>query len=205
VEANHNQSTSEMKNFSVAFGVALLALIAAVGAQNPCQNIRTRSQWGARAATTANLPIQPAAFFVVHHTAGALCTTQAECDAQMRGIQNFHMNSNGWADIGYNFCVGNTGQIYEGRGFGRQGAHSPSYNNQSIGFCFIGTFGNMLPTIQALTNAQAFVQCARDMGRLRSDYWVITHRQDIATSCPGDSLNNHVRGWARWNSAPRPL
>lgn len=58
--------------------------------------------------------------FAVHHTAGARCTTQAACDTQMRNIQNFHMNTNGWADIGYNFCIGDPGQVYEGRGYGRQ-------------------------------------------------------------------------------------
>lgn len=34
------------------------------------------------------------------------------------------MNTNGWADIGYNFCIGDPGQVYEGRGYGRHGAHA---------------------------------------------------------------------------------
>lgn len=25
----------------------------------------------------------------------------------------------GWADIGYNFCIGDNAQVYEGRGWGR--------------------------------------------------------------------------------------
>lgn len=65
-----------------------------------CPRIVTRAQWGARAASTAQLPIRPAPFAVIHHTAGAACATEAACATQMRNIQNFHMNTNGWADIG---------------------------------------------------------------------------------------------------------
>jgi peptidoglycan recognition protein len=140
--------------------VTLLVAALAIGANaqtGPCANVRTRSQWGARAANTAVLPTQPPTHFVVHHTAGARCTTQALCDAQMRNIQNFHMNSNGWADIGYNFCIGDNAQVYEGRGWNRQGAHSPSFNSRSIGFCFFGDFTSVLPPAAARSTAQAFV------------------------------------------------
>ena len=33
----------------------------------------------------------------------------------MKGIQNYHMDSRGWSDIGYNFLVGEDGRIYEVR------------------------------------------------------------------------------------------
>lgn len=50
------------------------------------------------------------------------------------------MDHNGWDDIGYNFLVGDDGNIYEGRGWGIKGAHSPKYNANSLGICFIGNF-----------------------------------------------------------------
>jgi N-acetylmuramoyl-L-alanine amidase len=50
------------------------------------------------------------------------------------------MNNNGWADIGYNFVVGEDGNIYEGRGWNAKGAHAPAYNGRSIGICIIGDF-----------------------------------------------------------------
>ena len=37
----------------------------------------------------------------VHHSEGSYCDTQATCSAVVRGIQNFHMDGNGWDDIGY--------------------------------------------------------------------------------------------------------
>jgi peptidoglycan recognition protein len=182
--------------------VTLLVAALAIGANaqtGPCAAVRTRSQWGARAANTAVLPTQPPTHFVVHHTAGNRCSTQAACDAEMRGIQNFHMNSNGWADIGYNFCIGDTAVVYEGRGWNRQGAHSPSFNSRSIGFCFMGNFMSVLPPVAARNTAQAFIICARDWGRLTTTYRLMGHRQDNPTSCPGDALFNEIRNWPRWS------
>lgn len=50
------------------------------------------------------------------------------------------MNTNKWSDIGYNFVVGEDGNVYEGRGWDKIGAHAPSYNSKSIGICMIGNF-----------------------------------------------------------------
>lgn len=36
--------------------------------------------------------------------------------------------------------IGGDGQIYEGRGFGIQGAHVPKYNSKSLGICLIGNY-----------------------------------------------------------------
>lgn len=50
------------------------------------------------------------------------------------------MNNNGWDDIGYNFIIGEDGNVYEGRGWKYLGTHAPAYNGQSIGICVIGDF-----------------------------------------------------------------
>lgn len=184
--------------------VALFVVALALGSNaqtGPCSNIRTRAAWNARSSNTAWLATQPPNAFVVHHTFMARCTTQAACDAEMRTIQNLHMNSNGWADIGYNFCIGDTNVIYEARGWNRAGAHSPSFNSRSIGFCFMGDFTNVLPPANVINTAQAFVICSRDWGRLTTTYRLLGHRQDTAvnTACPGNALFNNVRTWPRWS------
>lgn len=38
----------------------------------------------------------------------------------------------------YNFLVGGDGLIYEGRGWGKKGAHTFGFNSQSVGIAFIG-------------------------------------------------------------------
>jgi N-acetylmuramoyl-L-alanine amidase len=182
----------------------VLAFAALASAQTPCDNIRTRSQWGSRSTSLTWMPSQPPSGFAVHHTFGARCTTQAACDTQMRSIQNFHMNSNGWADIGYNFCVGDPGQIYEGRGFGRQGAHAPGFNARALGHCFFGDHTSVLPTAIALSNTRAFIDCTRARGWLTSGHWVSTHRGDRQsnTACPGNALQNNVATWPRFVANP---
>jgi N-acetylmuramoyl-L-alanine amidase len=68
------------------------------------------------------------------------CTTVTECAAIVRSYQNYHIDLNGWNDIGYNFLVGEDGNVYEGRGWAAVGAHAPTYNTRSIGICIIGDF-----------------------------------------------------------------
>jgi N-acetylmuramoyl-L-alanine amidase len=43
-------------------------------------------------------------------------------------------------DIGYHFLVGENGKVYEGRGWDRQGAHSPGWNNDAYGNNFYPLF-----------------------------------------------------------------
>ena len=180
----------------------VLAVCAIVSVNGQCPTIVSRSGWGARPANSGILPTRPAPWVVIHHTASAACTTQAACSIQMRSIQNSHINTNGWADIGYNFLVGGDGLVYEGRGWGRQGAHSPGYNSRSVGISFIGTFTTELPVLAARNNAQALIRCGVNMGNISSAYWLIGHRQDIATECPGTSLFNEIRTWAQFNANP---
>lgn len=42
--------------------------------------------------------------------------------------------------ICFRFLVGGDGNVYEGRGWNKTGAHSPGYNDISIGICLIGNF-----------------------------------------------------------------
>ncbi len=81
---------------------------------------------------------------VVHHTASTNSYTAAQSAALMRGFQAYHVKSNGWDDIGYNFLVDRYGQVFEGRygGIDRNvvGAHAQGFNTGTVGVAVIGTF-----------------------------------------------------------------
>ncbi len=108
--------------------------------------------WGADESIRRGPPSYAAdvRFAIVHHTAGRNDYTRAEAPAIVRGIQLFHVQGNGWNDIGYNFLVDRFGTIYEGRfgGVDRNviGAHALGFNTGSVGIALLGTYGNTKPS-----------------------------------------------------------
>jgi hypothetical protein len=126
-------------------GIAGVAtLFTASGASQPA--MITRSDWGAdrycppRARSEAG---EVKAVFV-HHTATTTSYSPSQGASIVRGICRYHVESNGWDDIGYNFLVDKYGQIYEGRNGGVRranvGAQAQGWNAQSTGIANIGTF-----------------------------------------------------------------
>jgi hypothetical protein len=83
-------------------------------------------------------------YAVVHHTASTNSYTAAQSAALVRGFQAYHVRSNGWDDIGYNFLVDRYGQVFEGRYGGIErnvvGAHAQGFNTGSTGVAVIGNF-----------------------------------------------------------------
>lgn len=85
-------------------------------------------------------------FAVIHHTAGTNAYSPAQAAAIVRGIEVYHVEGNGWNDIGYDFLVDRYGRIYEGRygGIDRPviGAHALGFNVGSVGIAVIGDFNS---------------------------------------------------------------
>uniref|UniRef100_A0A1V1FYX0 Peptidoglycan-recognition protein n=1 Tax=Reticulitermes speratus TaxID=60591 RepID=A0A1V1FYX0_9NEOP len=168
-----------------------------------CPTIISRSQWGARPpkGTPTKLPSPPVPYAVIHHGgSNAYCSTQTSCAAIVRSYQNHHIDTNGWNDIGYNFVVGEDGNVYEGRGWDNFGAHEPAYNSRSIGICIIGDFTARLPNQAALNAVRQLIQCGVEKNKIRSNYSLKGHRQGGSTSCPGNRLYQELTTWPRWTS-----
>ncbi len=115
-----------------------------------------RAGWGAdesirRAPPRYATSVQ---YALVHHTAGTNNYTAAESPAIVRGIEVYHVQGNGWNDIGYNFLVDKYGQIFEGRYGGIDknviGAHAEGFNTGSTGVALLGTYTNAPPPSAAL-------------------------------------------------------
>ena len=54
-------------------------------------------------------------------------------------IRDWHVNGNGWDDIGYHFVITRSGSIERGRPTTKPGAHCRGHNHDSIGICLVGT------------------------------------------------------------------
>jgi len=111
-----------------------------------------RLSWGADESIRRAPPLfaDRIRFSVVHHTAGQNDYSRAQAAAIVKGIQLYHVQGNGWNDIGYNFLVDRFGTIYEGRFGGAErnviGAHAQGFNTGSVGVALLGSYGSTAPT-----------------------------------------------------------
>ncbi|KAK2176396.1 hypothetical protein NP493_664g02058 [Ridgeia piscesae] len=161
----------------------------------------SRSDWGARAPNpgVASMRSTPRNV-IIHHSATRGCTDKSSCSALVRSFQRYHMDNNGWSDIGYNFVVGEDGNIYEGRGWGKVGAHARGHNSNSIGICVIGNFEHRTPNGAALSAAQSVINTGVRLGKISPSYRLRGHRDVGSTTCPGRRLYASIRRWSHYRA-----
>ncbi|MDQ8704201.1 FG-GAP-like repeat-containing protein [Streptomyces sp. LHD-70] len=133
----------------------------------------------------------------VHHTVGANNYSCAESPSLVRGIMAYHVDVEGWNDLGYNFLVDKCGQIFEGRGGGVdlpvKAAHTYGYNSYSTGIAFLGDFEGTStspagrPTRAALESASRVA--AWKLGQYGGDPNGKVTLQQILTKSDGTEYN----------------
>ena len=66
---------------------------------------------------------------------------ESTADQKVAEIRRWHVEENGWRDIGYHFIIDRDGDLVEGRPIEQVGAHVKNHNKKSIGICLIGGWG----------------------------------------------------------------
>lgn len=154
----------------------------------------TRAQWGARAPRNVSNNITPANGGVaIHHvgTGSVARPDHSQCAAQVRGIQNFHMDEKTWSDIAYTYLVCAHDHIFVGRGKNvRTAANGSSSGNQNW-YAVCGLVGDGDAIGEKLVDAykSAIVDLRTSGGAGRG---VTGHRDHVATTCPGEKLYEMV-------------
>jgi SpoIID/LytB domain protein len=176
--------------------------------------IITRAEWGADESIRTCVPetITGVKGAVVHHTVNANDYTQAQAASLVRGIYAYHVQSEGWCDIGYQFLVDRFGKVYEGR-YGSltrfvQGAQTAGFNTQTVGVSVIGdhqTLAFSAATTAAVSNVIAWLADRADFdpagattftsagnskyaaGTVVTEDRVSGHRDYGQTECPGNA------------------
>lgn len=126
------------------------------------------------------------------------------CDNRLRSMEQYHVEGNGWAGIGYNLIVCRHGHIFEGRGKGRVGAHAGASqiggNSRWYGIqAMIGTGDEVTPELkQGLKDAVKLCQ------KWGAGTKINGHRDHHATDCPGDELYRWVRNGMPLANVPKP-
>ncbi|XP_050668450.1 peptidoglycan-recognition protein LB-like [Leptidea sinapis] len=160
----------------------------------------SREDWNATPASHMTPLSTPVAYVVVHHTyLPPACNSHEECVTAMRGMQNYH-NSLGWGDIGYNFCIGSDGGVYEGRGWENKGIHAGPANGVSVGICLIGDWRVSSPPEEMIAATLALIEIGVARGSIKADYKVIGHSQAMKTECPGAALSNIISKWEHFSN-----
>jgi N-acetylmuramoyl-L-alanine amidase/Secretion system C-terminal sorting domain len=174
----------------------------------PQPSYTPRNSWGTAWGLNSGIYIPPAYFtnvthLIVHHSAGS--NSSSNWPGVVAAIFDYHVNTNGWADVGYNWLIDPLGGIYEGRGGGNnvRGSHMCGYNSNTMGVCYMGNFMLVSPPppgMQALVQLLAW-KCGDSninplgngpIASFTNNMKNISGHKDgcapSATACPGDSL-----------------
>ncbi|MEV0808193.1 N-acetylmuramoyl-L-alanine amidase [Micromonospora sp. NPDC050200] len=192
-------------------------------APNPIRTpkVVTRAGWKADESIVLDPPTYGTTVkaFFVHHTAGTNSYSCVDSAAIVRGIEVYHVKSNGWNDIGYNFLVDKCGVVFEGRKGGIDkpvtGAHTYGFNTDTAAIAVLGTYiTSGAPTVvqDAIAHVAAYklgqygndpygrvtlvsgVNGKYDLGESVVMNRISGHRDAVATECPGDSLYAQLSG-----------
>lgn len=148
---------------------------------------------------------------IVHHSATNY-PSGTDYAQVVYSFWDYHVNTHGWSDIGYNWLVDPNGILYEGRGDGIRGAHFSCMNSNTMGVCVIGNFETTTPTtetIATLENLIAWEATDKDIDILENAYhppsqlnlYTISGHKDgnpapvgcpSGTLCPGTNLYSEL-------------
>lgn len=56
----------------------------------------------------------------------------------LESVRAYHIEHNGWKDIGYHYLITLDGEVHQGRAIDQVGAHCAGHNTGTIGVCYVG-------------------------------------------------------------------
>ncbi|MCC7390049.1 MAG: N-acetylmuramoyl-L-alanine amidase [Phycisphaerales bacterium] len=134
-------------------------------------------------------PMNGISRITVHHDGMTAFTSTSQADAASRleSIRNSHVDSRGWADIGYHYIVDPAGRVWEGRPINLQGAHVADNNEHNLGVMVMGNYDQQSPTGASVKALDDFVAAMMRKYKVPVGR-VYTHQEIRPTACPGRSL-----------------
>lgn len=99
-------------------------------------------------------------------------------------IRKWHVEENGWVDVGYHFIILLDGTIQIGRPLEKPGAHVKNHNKTSIGICYIG--GALDEDTRTVAQKASLVYLIGTLKRIFKEAKVLGHRdfENISKYCP---------------------
>ena len=117
---------------------------------------------------------------IIHHSLSPRDRTTVE------DLRKWHVDENGWEDIGYHFFVNGSGTMYNCRPLVYQGAHARGKNHDSIGVCLAGDFNKEVPSYKQL---KGLINVVNGLNMIFGVLPVCYHRE-TKDKCPGKYFQN---------------
>lgn len=169
--------------------------------------IYRRDQWRAHYAHTERMAKQwPVAvkevFLHFSDSPGKGIRRFSAQTATMREIQEYHMDSHGWSDIGYHFVVFQRqgvipiARVFAGRPINFVPAAQDNHNTNTIAICVVMQPGERFKPSTQRRIKSLLRKLKRDIGH---GFVVRPHSAVVDTDCPG----TEIRTWIR--TLPKPF
>ena len=141
---------------------------------------------------------------ILHTTATAPSWMAGQsAEAKVNEIRRWHVQDQGWRDIGYHFVIDRDGEVAKGRPIEQTGAHVIGRNTGTIGIALVGgRDGKATDKFRAnYTDAQerALIQLIRFLHENYGTVPVTGHNQYAAKECP---CFDAPKWWAGVNAKP---
>ena len=120
-------------------------------------------------------------YLVVHCSA-----TKPSMDIGLREIKRWHVDDNGWRDVGYHYIIRRNGEVELGRSNRDTGAHAAGYNHKSVSLCMVGGMAEDNSAENNFT-AQQWTALLDLVKQIKVDYPeanVIGHNEISKKECP---------------------
>jgi hypothetical protein len=158
----------------------------------------SRAEWGARPPKRVSPGINTRS--ATGHWEGTSMGSfpHASCATKVRVIQNYHMDTQGWNDIAYNFLVCPHNYVFVGRDHGvRSSANgSNAGNSESEAVCYLGGIGDPFTD-------EAKYGFSEIMHEISSVHYC--HNHWFNTMCPGPEICDWIKsGMPTQMPVPKP-
>jgi N-acetylmuramoyl-L-alanine amidase len=123
--------------------------------------------------------------------------TKSSMDIGLTEIRKWHVQDNGWRDVGYHYIVRRNGEVELGRRHDDTGAHASGYNHKTIGVCLVGGMADDNSAENNFTDKQwtSIIDLIKQIKINYPDVNVIGHNEISSKECP--SFN--VQQWKEDN------
>ena len=132
--------------------------------------------------------MRPITSLILHHS----LTPDHHVLVDTYAIRRYHIEHNGWQDIGYHLVqeiVGDEPLLVIARPWNISGAHAPGRNHDSLGYCIVGNFDEAPPDPATWAGAVKAAQWLCDVFSIPPSE-VYGHREVTPNrTCPGKYFN----------------